>query len=290
MSIRERRDPGTADTPTDIANLHIEQSGTPGSPAIVFLHGVGNSGGMWAEHMACLSSYHCLAPDLPGFGSSNHLPWVSMAHTAGVVAELIRRRVPARRAHLVGLSLGGAVTHTLLSRHPELVDRVIIDGAGALPLRSTALLNLGIAALSPLVHTRPVVSGISRAFGFDERAREDLRAASTRAFRRALSQANRVALSREEVAAPCPALLVAGEKELKAVRASNAALAHLMPASEARYVPQLGHGWLGREPELHRRMVEAWVAGSPLPAELLPETAAWSGARVRRLLGGSAVG
>ncbi len=58
-----------------------------------------------------------------------------------------------------------------------------------------------------------------------------------------------------------------------------------MPHAEARFAPGLGHGWLARRTELHVRMVEAWVTGQELPAELVPERA-WPGAveRMRREL------
>ena len=59
------------------ANLHVHESGTPGSAAIVFLHGDAATGGMWDQHMERLAGYHCLAPDLPGHGRSSHLPWPS---------------------------------------------------------------------------------------------------------------------------------------------------------------------------------------------------------------------
>jgi pimeloyl-ACP methyl ester carboxylesterase len=106
---------------TDVG-MFVHESGTPGSPAVVFLHGAGASGRMWREHLAKLSGFHCLAPDLPGFGRSNQLPSLSRTVTADLVAELIAARVPARRAHVVGLSWGGGLVHTLLDRHPRLVD------------------------------------------------------------------------------------------------------------------------------------------------------------------------
>ena len=74
-----------------------------------------------------LADYHCLAPDLPGHGRSGRVPWASLVDTAEQVAGLIEDRVPSRRAHVVGLSLGGAVAHTILARHPKLLDRVVID-------------------------------------------------------------------------------------------------------------------------------------------------------------------
>jgi hypothetical protein len=72
--------------------------------------------------------------------------------------------------------------------------------------------------------------------------------------------------------APCPTLLVAGERE-RWVRPTNAALAALMPQAEARYAPGLDHCWQRKDPDLHIRMVEAWVNGLELPKELRPEPA-----------------
>ena len=65
-------------------------------------------------------------------------------------------------------------------------------------------------------------------------------------------------------------MLVAGEREAT-VRASNAALAALMPHATAAFVPGLGHAWFGWRPELHIQVVMAWLSGEPLPAELLSE-------------------
>ena len=125
-------------------NMHVRESGTPGDPAVVFLHGAGASGLMWRHHVARLDDrFHCLAPDLPGFGQSNRLAPLTVDKTADLIAELIEARVPARRAHVVGLSWGGAVTHRLLGRHPELVDRAVIDCAGVLTARGGPLVLLG---------------------------------------------------------------------------------------------------------------------------------------------------
>jgi pimeloyl-ACP methyl ester carboxylesterase len=261
--------------------MYLHESGTPGSPAVVFLHGAGASGRMWREHMARLAGFHCLAPDLPGFGRSNHLPSASRIETADLVAELIKTRVPAGRASIVGLSWGGGVAHTLLDRHPELVDRVVIDGAGVLSWWANGPFLLGIAAIAPFLHTRPVTAFFGDIIGMDEVGREDLRASSRRAFRRAFVEGFRSGVSHVEIAATCPTLLVAGENET-VVRKSNAAQAALMPHAVARFAPGLGHGWVARRMELHVRMVEAWLTGQELPAELPPEPS--SPASVERLL------
>ena len=77
--------------------------------------------------------------------------------------------------------------------------------------------------------------------------------------------------------APCPTLLIAGERELGFqggdTREINAALAVLMPDGEAWYAPDLFHCWQRKAPDLHIRMVEAWVSGQDLPSELRREPA-----------------
>jgi pimeloyl-ACP methyl ester carboxylesterase len=93
---------------------------------LVFLHGVGASGWMWARQVAALADFHCLNVDLPGHGRSNRVPWVSLADTAGQIAAIIRTRAANGRAHVVGLSLGGYIALALLERHAEVLDRVVM--------------------------------------------------------------------------------------------------------------------------------------------------------------------
>lgn len=265
--------------------LHVDESGSPGSEAIVFLHADGVSGRMWADHMDFLSEYHCLAPDLPGFGRSNHLTWRSLPHTADLIAEMIRERIPSRRTCIVGESLGGAVAHTLLAQQSDVLETAIIDGAGVLPYRFAPLVKFGVNLFSPFIHSKPVVEAVARIFALDEQDKRDFLLVSPDSFRRALNDANNPQITEAELDARCRTLLVAGERDFPMVRPSNAALAELLPDAEARYVPQHGHAWMNRKPNLHQRMVAAWITGSELPTELEIENSSWPRSKVRRLLG-----
>jgi pimeloyl-ACP methyl ester carboxylesterase len=262
--------------------IHVEESGKPGSPAVVFLHGAGASGRMWREHVTTLhGAFHCLAPDLPGFGRSNHLPPASRTETADLVAGIIETRVPEGRAHVVGLSWGGGVAHAMLERHADVVDRAVIDGAGLLSWWANEPFLAAITAIAPFLHTRPVIALFGGLIGMDDEGKADLRASSRRAFRRAFVDGFHVKPSPAELAASSPTLLVAGEAET-AVRPSNAAQASLMANARAAYAPGGRHGWLARQTDLHVRMVEAWLTGRELPGELVPEPPA--PAAVERLL------
>ncbi len=255
-----------------VNDLFVREAGTPGWPAVLLLHGAGASSRMWRHHTARLvDRFHCVAPDLPGFGLSNHLAPASLDATADLMVELIERRVPTGRAHVVGLSWGGGVAHRLLDRYPDLVDRAVIDGAGVLPGRAGWLVGLGVTAMAPFLHTLPVISVLSAIIGMDEVGRDDIRRSTRRAFRAAFVEGfGEPRPPRVEVGVLSPTLFVAGEKETL-IRASNAALASLMPHAVARYAPGLAHGWLARAPELHVQMVDAWLNGDELPAELVLE-------------------
>ena len=272
--------------PPGTGEVYIRESGRSGSPAIVFVHGGGPSGRMWEAHLAGLAArFHCLAPDLPGFGLSHDLTPLSLGETSDLLAQLIEDRAPTRRAHVVGLSYGGSVVFAMLDRHPGCVERAVIDGAAVLPLWGgwgDRLIQAGAIAVSPIVATRLVRSFLRRV-GLGP-LEETLRGASPAAFRRAYVEGFTAPFTRAVLEAPCPTLLVAGEKE-GTVRASNAALAELMPHATARYVRGLGHAWFAWRRELHVAIVQAWLGGEALPPELVLEPpSAPAVERVLRLL------
>jgi pimeloyl-ACP methyl ester carboxylesterase len=257
--------------------LYARESGDPGRPTIVLLHGVGNDGSMWSDLVAELPAYHCVAPDLPGHGRSRSVSWKSRSESAQLVAELIEESATDRMAHLVGLSLGGSVALELLSTRPELLDHVIVDGCGALPSSLVGPMKIGVSAISPFLRFGPVARFIGRAFGVSPGAAleafvRQMQGVDPRSFRRAFADANDVRMTPALLAARCPTLLVAGERELKHVRASNALLAQRMPHADARFMPSANHGWGPAQfPEVHRRMVAAWMDDRPLPDELKVE-------------------
>ncbi len=260
--------------------LFVRESGPRDAPAIVFLHGVGNTGEMWRDHMARLADYHCLAPDLPGHGRSRSVRWLSREDTAARVARLVAS-LPAKRAHLVGLSLGGSVAFELLATRPELLDHVVIDGCAAVGSRWAGPAKAAFAVISPFIHSRRVGSLLARAVGVTEPdAVEDLlhqfRQVDPRSFRRAFADAQEVRIGPALLAASCPTLLVSGANELAATHESSRQLAAHLPRAEARVMPGAGHGWLGRHPAVHIAMVRAWIEEARLPVELqaLPAEAA----------------
>jgi pimeloyl-ACP methyl ester carboxylesterase len=271
-----------------MTDLTVHEQGYRGNATIVFLHGVGNTGAMWRDLMAALPGYHCLAPDMPGHGGSRLTLWRSRADTAERVAALIERRASGGRAHVVGLSLGGSVALELLATRPELLDHVVVDGCAALSSVVIGPMKLGVAAISPLLRFAAVARLVGRAFGVEpgsalENFVDQIQAADSRSFRRAFADANDTRITPAMLAAACPTLFVAGERELRHVRTSNRLLAELMPCALARFVPGAGHGWgASQYPELHRRLVTAWLENRSLPDGLAAEPSEVPHGRVAR--------
>lgn len=262
--------------------LAIHEAGPPSAPSIVFLHGVGNNGTMWRSAMEGLPGYHCLAPDLPGHGESRSIRWRSRQDTAALIAAVIKERAGGR-AHVVGLSLGGSLALELLATRPDLLDHVIVDGCSALGNRIVGPMKIGVAVISPFLRFAPIARLIGRGFGVPAGPGLDafvgqITAVDPRSFRRAFADANAVRITPALLAARCRTLFVAGEHELRYLRASNQLLAERMPDAEARIVPGVGHGWgASTAPELHLAMVQAWLGDEPLPPGLVPETTAEMG-------------
>ncbi|WP_372493334.1 alpha/beta fold hydrolase [Prauserella halophila] len=106
----------------DGVRLHVRRTPGAGDETAVYVHGLGGSSTNWTDLAAQLAPYaEGIAPDLPGFGFSappGGFPFSLDAH-ADVVAGYVESL--ARPVHLVGNSMGGAISLLLAARRPELV-------------------------------------------------------------------------------------------------------------------------------------------------------------------------
>jgi pimeloyl-ACP methyl ester carboxylesterase len=254
--------------------LHISESGTPGAPSIVFLHGLGTTSWMWEEQVRHLQDFHCLNVDLPGQGKSNHLEWKGLADTADGIAEAIRTRATNGQAHIVGLSLGAYVALHLMARHPPRVERAVLSGVTAAPLPRPRLI-LGLThLLAPILKTQFYLRQSARMLHLPDEVfeayAEGVRSMSRQAFLTVYDEVVYFQSPEGLNTISVPTLIVAGSKEVQAVRDAVPALATTLPNAEGRIVPGVHHGWNGEAPELFNAVVRAWILGLPLPEELTP--------------------
>lgn len=129
---------------------HLNRVGEGNAEAILFLHGSGPGANGWSNWQFALPAlgegYDCLAPDLVGFGRSEHPedPPEGMSDWLGVWVNQAVGLLDAlglEKVHLVGNSMGGAVAEHLISRHPERIERVVLMGSAGAPHRITEQLD-----------------------------------------------------------------------------------------------------------------------------------------------------
>jgi pimeloyl-ACP methyl ester carboxylesterase len=255
--------------------IFVQEAGPIDAPAVVLLHGVGTSGWMWTRQVSALATdLRVLVPDLPGHGQSNTCPWVSIADTARLIGEMIAARVPAGRAHVVGLSLGGYVGAHLAATAPEVVAGAIVSGVNVLPFPNPGSMRLMGALMAPVMKWGPVLRANARALnvpaadidGYQRAAR----ATTRQAFRKVGNEALGFRLPPQAKDSQCRLLAVAGENEHDLTRRSLADIATTFPHGEACLAPGVGHAWSGEKPELFTAMIRAEVTGDRLPEELIP--------------------
>ncbi len=265
-----------------MSTLRYLDSGSPADPAVIFLHAAPLSSKMWQPQLEQLGNdFYCLAPDLPGHGGSRELGPFALEDAAYQVAEFIRARVPGGRASLVGLSLGGAVTLTLLRVAPEVVERAMVSGTAA---RLGGLLGRLSLALVWLLRFMPVekqaqasLDALEVPADFRDLVWDDLVEGSTEDYNRAIFKALMAMKLPEEI--HCPLLVAVGEKETIPARQAAQKLLARYPQSVGVMAPGLRHLWNLQDPGLFSSTVHAFVTGRPFP-ERLTRAYAGSGSRL----------
>lgn len=257
-----------------MTELYVQKAGTVTSPAIVFLHGGGISGRMWQPQVEHLSEFYCLIPDLPEHGYSAARQPFTLAGAAADVATLIREAVPSGRAHLVGLSIGGAVGLEVLRTQPEVVERALLSGATPrLAQWLVALTDFINAPLLRLMSREHLGAMTLKSLGVPRQYHhllvDDWRQLTSTLYRNINKATSEVQLPTGSVP---PTLLVVGQKEMGISKAHARTIARTVPGATARLVSGVGHAWNLEAPDLFNELVRAWFTEKPLPAFLQPLT------------------
>lgn len=116
---------------------------------LILLHGAGAGAVTWYPSIDALSKhFHVIAPDIVGYGESDK-PKASYdrAYFSKWLKDfLLAVNIP--KAHIVGLSQGGAIALQLVLDNPEMVDKLVLVDAGALGAQPSFASFLGMLWLN----------------------------------------------------------------------------------------------------------------------------------------------
>jgi pimeloyl-ACP methyl ester carboxylesterase len=113
--------------PTNGTNLYVRVGGH--GPAVVLLHGFGDTGDMWAPLAAVLVKDHTvIVPDLRGMGLSDHPDTGYTKKNQAVDIAGVMDAFKVQKADLVTHDIGNMVGYALAAQYPSRITRwAVID-------------------------------------------------------------------------------------------------------------------------------------------------------------------
>jgi pimeloyl-ACP methyl ester carboxylesterase len=254
--------------------LYTLESGNKKKPAIIFLHGGGLSSKSWIPVMEKLEAdFYCLAPDLPEQGKSISIKPFTLDDSSEKVADIIREKVSGKKAHLVGLSLGGALVITMLRLCPELIETAMVTGTAAKLGEGLGKFSISMLWMLKFYSPKTLVEATIKQQGIPAQYRDLvyddlLMTGPDLAFNKStITELMNMELPlNNEV----PLLACVGSKETIPAKQAAKKLIQMVPHTQGVIVPGLNHVWALQDPELFAQTVRAWVTQNPLPQTLLP--------------------
>jgi pimeloyl-ACP methyl ester carboxylesterase len=265
-------------------------------PALLLIHGIGDSSESWEPLMAALARDHTvIAPDLLGHGgSAKPRADYAVAAYANGMRDLLDV-LGIERATVVGHSLGGGVAAQLAYQYPARCERLVLVASGGVGRDVAPLLRLAAAPLAELYLaparwpvTRPLVGaalGVLSRFGNDfARDREHIgrvlgglpdseaQVAFTRTLRSVVDWRGQVVtmLDRCYLSQAVPTLLVWGDRD-GVIPVAHAHRAHAaMPGSRLEIVSGAGHFPHRADPERFVSLLAEFVSATE-PASYDPD-------------------
>jgi pimeloyl-ACP methyl ester carboxylesterase len=230
----------------------VDRSGT-----LVFIHGSGGTHRLWGGQMEL--GYNSIAVDLPGHGRSEGIAAASIGEAAANVAEfLIQMQLP-RPLYLVGHSMGAAIAMSCALHYPNLLDAMVLLGAGQkMRVMPEMLEALGLGLTNP--------DFIS--LGFSKSAPPELVAAEVKSFALVsaevlyadFSACNDFDLSRELGDISKPTLVIAGaDDRLTPLKLSDYVASHI-PDARLEVIPSAGHFIMLENPAEVNRLIQEFCS------------------------------
>lgn len=270
----------------------VGEAGLKHPRTVLLVHGLGNNAHRdWEKVVSALAvDFHVVALDLPGFGASPGAPEGYSFLTLGrVLAEVAQQTAPGQRVHVVGHSLGGAVSLYFAHAHADKVERlVLVDAAGILlkmvfaqHITSLRTRQVGIAPLDSLLKglservnsvRRLVFNDLDNRFDFSRWLAQNPGVRNTLLGRYTQVEAGLGLVEHDFTAAiretTAPTTVIWGRDDPIAPLRTGRLLAERMPDARLKVIDGVGHTPMLESPETFKRLLQAALSEplAPKPA------------------------
>jgi pimeloyl-ACP methyl ester carboxylesterase len=272
--------------------LRVRVEGPSDGPPLVLLHGIGRSLEDWDLLVPLLATTHrVIALDMPGFGFSARRPEpATLAALARGVLTTLDELGEQRPVHLIGNSLGGAVSLQTLALAPERVASLVLVNSAGFGAEVTYILRmLAIPGLGRAMLKRPTRAGLAhaeRALYADRKLADKQRVAHSLrlgrqpgaaefmdeimrglgTFRRGVLPQWRAALLAAAAAHPRPMLIVWGDRDRILPPSQFRAAQQAFPGARTHLFANTGH-----MPHIERPAEFAQLVGEFLDGVVKPQ-------------------
>ena len=258
--------------PTISANgveLYYELSGPEGAPVIAFSNSLGTTTAMWNAQVEALSGqFRCLRYDTRGHGRSQVTePGFSVDDLAEDLNALLDA-LGVRRAHVVGLSLGGMTGQALAALHPEKVDRLVLVATAAyLPPqalweeRADIVRQKGMAAVADNVIKRWFTPAEQASPGAASTLRILVEDIDPNGYANCCMAIGRMDLRSRIGAIRAPTLVISGAQDPATPAAMGEEIANLVPGAEFVVTPDSAHLIAVERPEALTAHIARFLGG-----------------------------
>ena len=218
--------------------------------AVVLLHGSWQDSGQWVGVMDYLrQDHHCFAPDLLGFGDSEH-PQIhySIDFEVECLAEYLEA-LKLRHVYLVGHSLGAWVAASYALKYPDQIGGLVLLAPEGVQLKrgentwqsKRQLLNRPSLIFKLLRSLRPLTKMLGLHQKIEQAWNERLQlleanAASQLLFKRRDSEIEAELLQEKLFQVQIPALILQSQQDTKTVAALCQAYANLLPKAQLKII------------------------------------------------------
>lgn len=255
-------------------DLFFKETGKENKESVVFIHGGGLSGWMWDKQLGGFTDYHCLVPDLPEHGKNRDVVPFTMETAAEQIIELIKDRAHNKKAHIIGISLGGQLVIQILGMAPEIVGHAVISGTvvrkywGNTTLKLMPLMDRITMPLGKIDFLlKKMMKNGKIPLEYFENYKKDINLNTYSCYKNIRNENHAFRIPEGLCEVKNPVLIAMGETEMKLVHESAEDLNRCLQNSQIFKAPGLYHCWNLESPYLFNKTVRAWLNNKKLPQE-----------------------
>lgn len=247
--------------------MHYEERGNKEGPSIVLIHSGGLGGWAWEKQVECLNDYHCIIPDLPEHGKSINEGPLTIPDCTARIIRLIEEKANGGKAHVIGHSLGAKITVDLLASRPDLVISAVVASALFRSMKILLALHkpyiyrmtVGIIKCTPMLKLSIKSFHFPDSFYFNNCVEDFQRLTAESLYREYETLYQNLKLPDGLEKANVPTLVIAGEREFKAMKQSVKDIVRLLPQAKGGYVVKGDHTYPWSMYEEFNKLIYSWI-------------------------------